>query len=47
MRRGAGGGGGGRAVSPSAVLGISPRGVALSGGGEESAFSALEPLVRG
>lgn len=40
-------GGGGRAVSPTAVLGVSPRGVGLaSGGEEESAFSALEPLVR-
>eukprot|EP00752_Nemacystus_decipiens_P012648 g11203.t1 len=47
IRRGAGAGGGGcgRAVSPTTVLGISPRGMALSSdGGEESAFSALEPL---
>eukprot|EP00903_Cladosiphon_okamuranus_P018792 g17287.t1 len=44
MRRGAGGGSG-RAVSPTTALGISPRGVALSSGsGDDSAFSALEPL---
>ncbi|CAM9218512.1 unnamed protein product, partial [Hapterophycus canaliculatus] len=50
-RRGAGrtGGGGGRPGSPTTAvsLGGSPRGgvIAGTGGGEESAFSALEPLV--
>lgn len=40
------GGGGSRAGSPTALIGNSPRGLALGSGGEESAFSALEPLVR-
>ncbi|CAM9417422.1 unnamed protein product [Ectocarpus sp. 13 AM-2016] len=39
------GGGGSRAGSPAALIGNSPRGLVLGSGGEESAFSALEPLV--
>ncbi|CBJ26850.1 OSJNBb0002J11.18 [Ectocarpus siliculosus] len=39
------GGGASRAGSPTSLIGNSPRGLALGSGGEESAFSALEPLV--
>ncbi|CAM9791989.1 unnamed protein product [Ectocarpus sp. 4 AP-2014] len=39
------GGGGSRAGSPAALIGNSPRGLAPGSGEEESAFSALEPLV--